>query len=77
MSNNVYRSSEDYIARQIHKFEKPTERARLILDIADVFTGPTSGYQAVQMATRLVEANSADEIVARLKEIVQRYEEVK
>lgn len=72
--SKVYRSSDDYLNRELAKVEEG-ERAqrRLVLDITDMLTGPTSGHNAEYLAKCLVNNRDPKEVCERLKEAADRY----
>jgi len=69
--SEIFRSSEDYIERQHGLSDDSAPKTRLILDIADLLTGPTSGGNARYLSERM--CRNSTEVVERMREIVERY----
>lgn len=69
---HVYRSSDDFINRQLDMSSNKTKR-RLELDIADILTGPTSAGNAQHLADTLCANRDPAEVCERMVEAAQRY----
>ena len=71
MVSEVFRSSDEYIQKQLDRAELDQPTTRLILDIADILTGPTSGGNARYLAECM--CRNAKGVAERMKEIAERY----
>ncbi len=71
-SRELFRSSDDYITKQLD-LVRDEERAatRLILDVADLLTGPTSGGNARYLAEGV--CKDPRQAAERMKEAAERY----
>lgn len=69
-----YKSSQNSINHQLK--DVPTEERgerRLMIDIADILTGPTNGANARRLVESLFAQNSAHSVAAALHETVDRF----
>jgi hypothetical protein len=68
----VFKSSENYIHLQLEMVKEEDRPAtRLVLDLADILTGPTSGGNARHLADKL--GQHPRELALAMKEAAERY----
>lgn len=68
----MFKSSDNYIKLQLEMVKEEERPAtRLVLDLADILTGPTSGGNARHLADKL--GQYPHELAIAMKEAAERY----
>jgi hypothetical protein len=68
----MFKSSDNYIKLQLEMVKEEERPAtRLVLDLADILTGPTSGGNARHLADKL--GQHPRELAIAMKEAAERY----